>query len=380
MHRELFEQEHTLFRETAREFFRRDVVPSHEQWSREGVMPRAIWRRAGELGLLGFNLPAEYGGGGARDFRFNAVLQEERELSGARGLSLAVHTDLVSGYLLAYADEDQRRRWFPGFCTGELITGLAMSEPGTGSDLKSITTTAERDGDTYVINGAKTFITNGLSADLFLVACKTDPSAGSRGLSLIAVEATAPGFHRGRKLEKIGLKGQDTAELFFEDARVPVANRLGEENQAFGYMIGNLPQERLCISVMAVAAIRAMLDLTLDYVKTRRAFGQTIGSFQNSRFTLAELESEYRIAQVYVDRAIVEHNAGQLTADDAAVGKWWITELQKKTADVCLQLHGGAGYLADMPIAQAFLDARVQTIYGGTTEIMKEIVGRSLGL
>jgi alkylation response protein AidB-like acyl-CoA dehydrogenase len=278
------------------------------------------------------------------------------------------------------ATDEQKARWFPSFCSGEMITAIAMTEPGTGSDLQGIKTTARRDGDEYVINGSKTFITNGINADLVLVVCQTDPDAGAMGFSLIAVERGAKGFERGRNLDKIGLKAQDTAELFFDDCRVPVENLVGEEGKGFIYLMENLPQERLSISVVAAAACRAAIDMTLEYVKDRKAFGKPVGSFQNSRFVLAELQTEAQIAQVFVDESITQHNRGDLTVSDAAMGKWWTTELQKKVVDKCLQLHGGYGYMSEYPISKAYLDTRIQTIYGGTTEIMKEIIGRDMGL
>ena len=380
MQRNIFEADHDSFRDTVRTFCEKEIVPNHKEWEAAGIVPRDIWLKAGEIGLLGFMMPEEFGGGGIEDFRFNAVLQEELTRVGASGVAFALHTDLVSGYLLSYANDEQKARWLPKFCTGEMITAIAMTEPGTGSDLQGIQTTAVKDGDHYVLNGSKTFITNGINADLVIVACKTDPDAGAMGLSLIVVERGMEGFERGRNLDKIGLKAQDTAELFFDNVKVPVANLLGEEGKGFVYLMEKLPQERLTISVVAAAACRNIIDMTLDYVKERKAFGKPIGSFQNTRFVLAELETEQHIAQVYVDRSIMELNAGTLTISDAAMGKWWTTELQKKTVDKCLQLHGGYGYMSEYPIAKAYIDTRIQTIYGGTTEIMKEIIGRTMGL
>ncbi len=291
-----------------------------------------------------------------------------------------IQTDLVSGYLLKYCTDEQKARWFPSFCSGEMITAIAMTEPGTGSDLQGIQTSAVKDGDEWVINGAKTFITNGINADFVIVVCKTDPEAGAMGFSLIVVERGAEGFERGRNLDKIGLKAQDTAELFFDNVRVPLTNLLGEEGQGFIHLMDNLPQERLSISVVAAAACRQVIDMTVDYVKERKAFGKPIGSFQNTRFVLAEAETEAQIAQAFVDRSIMELNAKNLSVADAAMGKWWTTELQKKTVDQCLQLFGGYGYMSEYPISKAYLDTRIQTIYGGTTEIMKEIIGRGMGL
>lgn len=380
MQRTLFEAEHESFRESVRTFMEKEVVPHHEQWERDGIVPREVWLKAGEQGILGFMMPEEFGGGGVIDFRYNVVLQEELTRVGASGVGFPLHTDLVSGYLLSYATDEQKQRWLPKFVTGEMITAIAMTEPGTGSDLQGIKTTAVREGDHYVVNGSKTFISNGINADLVIVACKTDPEAGAMGVSLIAIERGMEGFERGRNLDKMGLKAQDTAELFFDDVRVPVENLIGAEGQGFIYLMEKLPQERLTISVVAAAACRQMIDMTLEYVKSRKAFGKPIGSFQNSRFTLAELETEQRIAQVFVDRSVEALNEGTLSIDDAAAGKWWTTELQKKTADACLQLHGGYGYMSEYPISKAYLDTRIQTIYGGTTEIMKEIIGRSMGI
>ena len=380
MKRTIFEADHDAFRETARTFCEKEIAPYHEQWEKDSIVPRELWTKAGEMGLIGFMMPEELGGGGIDDFRFNAVLGEEIVRVGGSGVGFGIQNDLVSGYLERYATEEQKKRWYPKFCTGEMITAIAMTEPGTGSDLQGIKTTAKRDGDEYVINGSKTFITNGISADWVVVVCQTDAEAGAMGFSLIVVERGAEGFERGRNLDKIGLKAQDTAELFFDNVRVPVTNLLGEEGQGFIHLMENLPQERLSISVIAAAACRHMIDMTVEYVKDRKAFGKPIGSFQHSRFALAELETEQQIAQVFVDRSITELNAGTLTVEDAAMGKWWTTELQKRTADACLQLHGGYGYMSEYRISKAYLDTRIQTIYGGTTEIMKEIVGRSMGL
>jgi alkylation response protein AidB-like acyl-CoA dehydrogenase len=380
MKRNLFDADHEAFRDTVRAFCEKEIAPHHDQWEKDSIVPRDIWTKAGAMGLLGFMMPEEHGGGGVTDFRYNAILTEEITRIGASGIGFVIQTDLVSGYLLSHATEEQKQRWFPKFCSGEMITAIAMTEPGTGSDLQGIKTTAVLDGDEYVINGSKTFITNGINADLVIVVCQTDPSAGAMGFSLIVVERGAAGFERGRNLDKIGLKAQDTAELFFDDVRVPKTNLLGEAGHGFIYLMEKLPQERLSISVVAAAACRRMIDMTLEYVKERKAFGKPIGSFQNSRFTLAELETEARIAQVFVDESITQLNAGTLTVEDAAMGKWWTTELQKKVADQCLQLHGGYGYMSEYPISKAYLDTRIQTIYGGTTEIMKEIVGRGLGI
>ena len=380
MQRNIFDADHESYRDTVRVFLEKEVVPFHDQWESDSIVPREVWEKAGEQGMLGFNLPEEYGGGGIDDFRFNAVQSEEVIKVGASGLGFVLHTDLVAGYLLSYATEEQKKRWLPGMATGEIITAIAMTEPGTGSDLQSIATTAIKDGDHYVVNGSKTFITNGINADLVIVVAKTDPSQGAMGTSLIVLERGMEGFERGRNLDKMGLKAQDTAELSFDNVRVPVENLLGEEGQGFIYLMEKLPQERLTISVGAMAATRRIIDMTLDYVKERKAFGKPIGSFQNSRFVLASLETEYRIGQEFVDRSIMALNDGDLTIDEAAMGKWWTTELQNKAAAQCLQLHGGYGYMSEYPISKAYTDSRIQTIYGGTTEIMKEIIGRGMGL
>ncbi|WP_431931593.1 acyl-CoA dehydrogenase family protein [Nonomuraea jabiensis] len=380
MRRDLFDEEHLLFRETVREFMAREVVPHHAQWEKDGIVPREVWKKAGELGMFGFSVPEEYGGAGVTDFRYNAVIVEEIIRHGASGLGFSLHNDVMAPYLVDLTNDEQKQRWLPGFASGELISAIAMSEPGAGSDLQGIRTTALREGDHYLVSGQKTFITNGINADLVVVVAKTDPDAGARGTTLIVVERGMEGFERGRNLEKIGMKAQDTAELFFENVRVPVANRLGpRDGEGFFQLMNNLPQERLSIAVAAVAAAEAVLEETIEYCRTRQAFGRNIGSFQNTRFVLAELATETEIARHYVDKCILALNAGQLDAVDAAKAKWWTTELQTKVIDRCLQLHGGYGYMMEYPVAKAWLDSRVQTIYGGTTEIMKEIIGRSFG-
>ncbi|MEV4019189.1 acyl-CoA dehydrogenase family protein [Nonomuraea angiospora] len=380
MRRDLFDEEHLLFRETVREFMAREVAPHHAQWEKDGIVPREVWKKAGELGMFGFSVPEEYGGAGVTDFRYNAVIVEEIIRIGASGLGFSLHNDVMAPYLVDLTDDEQKQRWLPGFASGELISAIAMSEPGAGSDLQGIRTTATREGDHYLVNGQKTFITNGINADLVVVVAKTDPDAGARGTTLIVVERGMEGFERGRNLEKIGMKAQDTAELFFENVHVPVANRLGpRDGEGFFQLMNNLPQERLSIAVGAVAAAEAVLEETIEYCRTRQAFGRSIGSFQNTRFVLAELATETEIARHYVDKCILALNAGQLDAVDAAKAKWWTTELQTKVIDRCLQLHGGYGYMMEYPVAKAWIDSRVQTIYGGTTEIMKEIIGRSFG-
>jgi alkylation response protein AidB-like acyl-CoA dehydrogenase len=327
-------------------------------------------------------VPEEYGGGGVDDFRFNVVIAEETARAGVTGfgLGISLHNDIVLPYFLHLTDAEQKARWLPGIASGELITAVAMTEPGIGSDLASMRTTAVRDGDVYVVDGSKTFITNGINADLVVTAVKTDPGLRHKGMSLVVVERGMPGFERGRNLAKIGQHSQDTAELFFAGVRVPVANRLGEEGQGFAYLVTNLPQERLSIAVGAAAAARAAFEWTLDYVKERTAFGRPIGTFQNSRFRLAEMKTEIDIAEHYLDACVRALAAGDLTPEDAAEAKWWCTELQGRVLDSAVQLHGGYGYMTEYPVARAYADARVTRIYGGTTEIMKEIVGRSLGL
>jgi alkylation response protein AidB-like acyl-CoA dehydrogenase len=379
MQRRLYGEVHEDFRATCRAFIDKHVAGNHARWAEAGQVDRELWREAGRQGLLGMAVPTEFGGGGEPDFLFNVVLDEELTRAMAGGVGFPVHNDLILPYLQRLATAEQQRRWYPGFCSGDLVTAIAMTEPGAGSDLQAIRTSAIRDGDHYVVNGQKTFISNGILADLVLVAVKTDPSKGADGLSILAVERGTPGFERGRNLDKIGMKAQDTAELFFSDARVPVTNLLGEEGKGFSYLMQNLVRERMTIAVIAVSAAESMLELTMDYCRQRTAFGKPIGSFQHNRFLLAELATEVQIARTFVDRCLTDHLADTLDIPTAAMAKWWTTELQTKVADRCLQLHGGYGYMSEYPIAQAFLDSRVQTIYGGTTEIMKEIIGRSYG-
>ncbi|MEJ7772158.1 MAG: acyl-CoA dehydrogenase family protein [Geodermatophilaceae bacterium] len=377
----LYEPEHTAFRDMTRAFLARHVAPFHEQWESDGMVDRGIWTEAGKHGLLGTDVDEIYGGGGVRDFRYNAVTGEELVRIGASGLGFGLHNDVVAPYLLDLTTEEQKQRWLPGFCSGELITAIAMSEPAAGSDLQGIRTTARHDGSDYIVSGSKTFITNGILSDLVIVVARTNADRpGAQALSLVAMERGMPGFERGRNLDKVGLKAQDTAELFFDDVRVPAENLIGEKNGAFGHLMEKLPQERLSIAVVAVAGCERMLEITLDYVKGRTAFGRPVGSFQNSRFVLADLATKTQIARVFLDRCIVSLNAGELTAIDAAMAKLWTTDLQNTVADACLQLHGGYGYMSEYPISKAWRDSRVQSIYGGTNEIMKEIIGRSMGL
>ena len=382
MRRTIFDEDHELFRSSFRQFLDREVVPRNEEWERAGIADRQLYRKAGDAGFLGMNAPERFGGGGVADFRYNQIVAEEIQLAGVNGAAMGIglHNDVCLPYFLHGANEEQQARWLPGICSGELITAIAMTEPGIGSDLAGMTTTAIRDGDDYVVNGSKTFITNGINADLVVTAVKTDPKERHRGMSLLVLERGMPGFERGRNLEKLGMHAQDTAELFFTDVRVPVANRLGDEGTGFAQLVRNLPQERLNIAMAAVAAARAALEWTLAYVKERHAFGQPIGSFQNSRFQLATLATEVEVGQAFVDTCVLALNDGELSAEDAAMAKWWCTDLQGRATDVGVQLHGGYGFMSEYPIARAYADARVTRIYGGTNEIMKEIIGRSLGL
>ena len=382
MDRALFEPEHNELRASFRAWLDKEVVPHKDEWDAAGIVPRSMFSEAGRHGFLGMAIPEKFGGGGVDDFRYNLVIGEEVQAvgAGAAGLGITLHNDICLPYFLHYCTDEQKQRWLPGIASGELITAIAMTEPGIGSDLASMSTTARRDGDCYVVNGSKTFITNGINADLVIVAVKTDPTQKHKGMSLIVLERGMEGFERGRNLEKIGQHAQDTAELFFNDVHVPVTNLLGAEGQGFVQLVSNLPQERLSIGAAGVAAARAALQWTLQYVTERKAFGQPIGSFQNSKFVLAELATEIEIGQSFIDRCVLALNEGALTADEAAMAKWWCTELQKRAVDRCLQLFGGYGYMVEYPISRAYLDARITTIYGGTTEIMKEIIGRSLGL
>lgn len=378
--RPLFDAEHEAFRASVGAFLDREAVPFHPQWEADGVVDRDVWRKAGEHGLLGLQLPEEYGGGGTDDFRFNAVIGEEMTRRGIHGCAFSLFNDMIAPYFVSAADAEQRARWFTGLCSGELIAAIAMTEPGAGSDLQGIRTTAVDAGDHYLLNGQKTFISNGILADLVVVAARTDPDAGHRGISLLVVERGMEGFTRGRNLDKLGQHAQDTAELFFDDVRVPRANLLGEPGSGFAQLMTNLSQERLSIAVSAAAACELALDLSLAYAKERTAFGKPIGAFQHNRFLLAEMATEARIARVFVDDCLARHLRGELDAATASMAKWWTTELQVRLVDRGVQLHGGYGYMREYPIARAYLDSRVQTIYGGTTEIQKEIIGRSLGV
>ncbi len=382
MERRLFDNDHDMFRDAFAQFVAREITPHHERWEHDGIVDRSMFRAAGAAGFLGMSVPEQWGGGGIDDFRFNVVIAEELAKAGvvSSGFCIWLHNDVCLPYFLHNTTDEQKARWLPGICSGDLMCAIAMTEPAIGSDLASMATTAVRDGGDYVVNGSKTFITNGINSSLVIVAVKTDPSERHRGMSLVVVEEGTPGFERGRNLAKVGLKAQDTAELFFDDCRIPVANRLGDEGTGFFQLVDKLAQERLSMAVMGAAHARQAFDDTVTYVKERTAFGQPIGSFQNSRFVLAEMVTELDIAQHFLDRCVEALNERELTAVEAAEAKWWCTELQKRVTDRCLQLHGGYGYMTEYPVARAWLDARVQTIYGGTTEIMKEIVGRSLGV
>ncbi|HEY2316660.1 MAG TPA: acyl-CoA dehydrogenase family protein [Solirubrobacteraceae bacterium] len=382
MRRCLFESEHIDFRESVRRFVAEEVTPRQAEWEREGIVSRELFAKAAAKGMLAMQVPERYGGVGIDDFRFNQIVGEELASAGTggSGLGLTLHNDICLPYFLDLCTDEQKERWLPGIADGSLITAVAMTEPEMGSDLAGLRTTARRDGDGYIVNGSKTFITNGINSDLVITAVKTDPSQRHAGISLLILERGMEGFARGRNLEKVGQHSQDTAELFFEDVHVPGENRLGEEGQGFRYMTANLAQERLSIALSAVAAARGALDLTLAYVKERTAFGQPVGSFQSSRFALAEMATEIEMATAFCDQAVTALNRGELTPQDAAMAKWWSTELQGRVIDRCVQLHGGYGYMLEYPIARAFVDARVTRIYGGTTEIMKEIIGRGLGV
>jgi alkylation response protein AidB-like acyl-CoA dehydrogenase len=380
--RAIFDDDHEDFRESVRRFLANEAVPHIEQWEKDGLVPREAFAQAGGNGFLGMQIPEEHGGAGVDDFRFNVVVNEECCYAGlgGYGLGVALHNDICLPYFLEYCTPEQKERWLPGIADGTLITAVAMTEPGIGSDLGSMKAKAIQDGDHYVVNGAKTFITNGINADLVITAVKTDPNERHKGISLVVVERDTPGFERGRNLEKVGMHSQDTAELFFNDAQVPVANRLADEGKGFSYLVANLAQERLSIAISGVATSEAALQATLEYVRERTAFGQSIGSFQNTRFVLAECRTEIDVAQAFVDQCITELGRGELTVERAAEAKMFCTELQGRVVDKCLQMFGGYGYMLEYPIARMYADARVTRIYGGANEIMREIVGRSMGL
>jgi alkylation response protein AidB-like acyl-CoA dehydrogenase len=381
MQRKHYDDDHLAFGEAVRTFISKEMLPDYLSWEAAGLAPREIFTAAGRNGFLGMQIPEQYGGGGVDDFRFNQILDEEIMLAGvgAAGLGISLHNDICLPYFLHYCTDEQKQRWLPGIASGELITAIAMTEPGAGSDLAGIRTSGVADGDDLIVNGSKTFITNGINSDLVITAVRTSPDK-YKGLTLAVVERGMPGFERGRNLEKLGLHSQDTAELSFTDVRVPKANVLGQVGDGFLSLVSNLPQERMSIAIAGVAGARAALGWTIDYVRERKAFGSSIGSLQHSRFVLAEVATEVDIAQAYVDRCVNALTEGDLTVEDAAKAKWWCTELQGRVTDKCLQLHGGYGYMLEYPIARAYADARVTRIYGGATEIMKEIIGKSLKL
>jgi alkylation response protein AidB-like acyl-CoA dehydrogenase len=376
----VFEEEHEQLRDTARQFLEKECAPNVEKWERERLVDREAYVAAGKYGLIGFNLPEKFGGGGVDDFRFNAVIVEEFSKFGPATPGLSLQNDIVGPYFVNLANDEQQERWLPGYIAGELIGAVAMTEPGAGSDLAGIKTSAVRDGDDWILNGSKTFISAGINSDLVVVVARTDPEAGHKGFSLLVVERGMEGFTRGRKLDKMGLHAADTAELHFENVRVPNANLLGKEGQGFYHLMQNLPSERLSIAIAAIAGARATFQETLQYVKDRKAFGQPIGTFQHNRFVMAEMDTELEIAESYIDRCLQAVVDGELTAVQASKAKWWCTELGKRVVDNCVQLHGGYGYMNEYKVARDYVDVRIQTIFGGTTEIMKEIIGRDLGL
>jgi len=381
MQRNHYDQDQLAFGDAVRTFISKEILPHYLEWEDAGLSPRELFTAAGANGFLGMQIPEEYGGGGVPDFRFNQILAEELALAGVggAGLGLTLHNDICLPYFLRYCTEEQSRRWLPGIASGELITAVAMTEPGAGSDLAGIRTSARPDGTDLIVNGAKTFITNGINADLVITAVRTGPER-HKGLSLVVLERGMPGFDRGRNLDKLGLHSQDTAELSFTDVRVPKENVLGEIGSGFYGLVANLPQERMSIAVAGLASARAAVNWTIEYVRQRKAFGNPLGSLQNTRFVLAELDTEVDVGQAYLDRCVLALNSDDLTVEDAAKAKWWATELQGRAVDRCLQLHGGYGYMQEYPIARAYADARVTRIYGGATEVMKEIIGRSLKL
>ena len=380
MRRTIFDEEHDMFRESVRSFIDKEIVPNHEKWEHDGKINKEMFQKAGSLGFLGMAVPEGYGGGGVEDFRYNAIINEEIQHAGVvgSGMCITLHNDVCLPYFINYCNEEQASRWMPGLVDGTLMSAIAMTEPSIGSDLASMGTSAVREGNGYLVNGSKTFITNGINSDLVITAVKTDPSEKHKGMSLLVLEDGMEGFERGRNLDKLGMKSQDTAELFFHDVYVPEENVLGGEGAGFLTLVKNLPQERLSIASTGTASAQAAFDWTVEYVTEREAFGQKISSFQNTRFELAEMKTELDMAWVFVDRQIEALNDGELSAEDAAESKWWCTEMQLRIITRCLQLFGGYGFMNEYPIARAYADARVQTIYGGTTEIMKEIIGRQI--
>ena len=375
--RTVYREDHEQFRQTVRRFIEREWAPHQEEWNKAGQVSREVWRKAGREGLLCVTLPTEYGGGGG-DFGHSAIISEEIARAGVGGVSLGLHSDIVAPYINRLGTPEQKDRWLQAVCSGEKILAIAMTEPGGGSDLKAVRTTAIRDGEHYVINGSKTFISNGILSDLIVVVCKTDPSAGAKGVSLIVVEADRAGFRRGRKLDKVGMHAQDTAELFFDDVRVPVNNRLGEEGRGFAYMMQELAQERFIVAVSAAAKLERMLEQTIEYVKERKAFGQTVWDFQNTKFKLADAKAQAVAVRTLVDYYLAAHMSRRLTVEEAAIAKLFATETLWKCLDDMVQLHGGYGYMLEYPVARAFVDNRVNRIYGGTSEVMRDLIARKL--
>ncbi len=371
-------EELVILQNAAAKFFNSELAPHQQRWEDQGIVDREAWTKTGAAGFLCAEIPVAYGGAGG-DYRHETVIMEEQLRAGASGLGSQVHSQIVAPYFLHYGTEEQKHRWLPGMAAGTLVGAIAMTEPNTGSDLQAVQTTAIREGDVYVVNGSKTYISNGQHCDLVIVVAKTDPSLGAKGISLIVVEANTPGFKRGRNLKKLGQAAADTSELFFEDCRVPVNNLVGDEGPGFVQLMQQLPQERLNIAQAAVVEIERALAMTLDFVRERKAFGKRILDFQNTRFKLAECKTEALIARTFVDQCLTRHLAGELDAATASMAKYWVTEKQNQIIDTCLQLHGGAGYMEEYPISRMYRDARVQSIYGGTNEIMKELIGRTLG-
>lgn len=381
MERKIFNEEHGIFRQGFKKFLEREVVPHQAEWKKNGMVSKDVWKKAGSAGYLCPWVEEKYGGSGV-DFIYSVVIMEEIANIMESGFAINLHSDIVVPYIAAFGDEEQKQRWLPGCVSGDSVTAIAMTEPGTGSDLQAIKTTAVRDGDNYIVNGQKTFISNGQICDLVIAACKTDPKADPpyTGMSLIVIEDKTPGFEKGRKLEKIGMKAQDTSEMYFSDCKVPAKNVLGGEGQGFFQLMQKLQQERLVSAIMAQSGAEKALETTIEYTKTRTAFGKPISKFQNTRFRLVEMATEIEIGRTFIDRLIQEHVAGANIIKETCMSKWWVTEMLKRTIDQCLQFFGGYGYMMEYPIAQAYLDARVQTIFAGTTEIMKEIIGKQMGL
>ena len=375
--RRIYEPEHELFRATVRKFFAAELMPNIAEWEKEGLIPRALWRKAGEAGLLCPTLSTEYGGA-AGDFRYLCIVDEELGYTGQGSFTIQTHTDIVAAYLEVLGTPEQKKKWLPKMVTGEIIGAIAMTEPHAGSDLKAISTTAKREGDEFVINGAKTFITNGINADLFIVVVKTAPELGAKGVSLMLVEADRPGFRRGKRLDKMGMKASDTAELFFDNVRVPAGNLFGQENKGFSQVMSLIPKERLSIATVAMGATQKAFDITVAYVKERKVFGKNLIDFQNTQFKLAELKTQITVAWAHLDHCIAKCMDGDFTSDEAAIAKLFNTELQCRVVDECLQLHGGWGYMTEMPISRMYTDARVRRIAGGSSEVMKMLIARTL--